>query len=355
MSDVYRITGLMSGSSMDGVDLAFCQFSREKGIWRHQIIHAETTPYPIALRESLQMAHTWPLERIGSLDMELGYYFAERIKEFHASNYIQTDLVSSHGHTILHQPDKGITLQIGNGSIMSRETGLKVIHNFRAEDVAQGGQGAPLVPVGDRWLFGGYDACLNLGGIANISFENWAQERIAYDICPVNMALNWLAGLKGLTYDEGGNLARSGVIDPLLLDQLNQLSYYLMQPPKSMGREWFSEGFLPLLKKTKLNVTDRMATVVEHISFQIARETKLNNLRSILITGGGTMNHYLVKRLKLHTGIDLEIPASEIVHFKEALVFAFLGLLRIRNEINCLASVTGGKRDLSTGEISLPK
>ncbi len=340
---------------MDGVDLACCEFHKEKSGWNFEILTAETLPYPAKLKRDLLDACNWTSINIQALSIQLGKFYAELLTRFHTSHRLNPDLIASHGHTILHEPDKGITFQAGHGGVIADITGIQVVNDFRSEDVAQGGQGAPLVPVGDQLLFGGYDACLNLGGFANISYENREKHRIAYDLCPANMALNWIAGLNGLEFDEGGLIAKQGRIDASLLHRLNQLEYYYSKPPKSLGREWFLEWFLPIIELNSESVNNRMATVVEHIAEQIT--SNLNNVEicSVLVTGGGTLNLTLLERIKKLANAKIETPDVLLIQFKEAVIFAFLGLLRIRSEINCLASVTGGKQDLSTGTIYKPK
>jgi anhydro-N-acetylmuramic acid kinase len=351
MPEVYRVTGLMSGSSLDGVDLACCEFSRESGKWSFQILEAETIPYPPTLKEQLGMATSWDRARILDLDVSLGKFYAKLINEFHTSHGLSPDLVASHGHTILHEPAKGITFQAGHGGTMAEQTGIMVVSDFRSEDVAQGGQGAPLVPVGDQLLFGGYDACLNLGGFANISFENEQNQRIAYDVGPANMVLNWIAGLKGHTYDKDGRLASQGIVHLELLEQINALDFFQLDPPKSMGKEWFTETLLPVIRNTDLDVPDLMATAVEHIAMQLSTAVEDSKACSVLVTGGGALNKTLIERFRIHTGAQIHIPELLLVRFKEALIFALLGLLRKLGEVNCLASVTGGGSDLSTGTI----
>lgn len=355
MSDKYVVTGLMSGSSLDGVDLACCEFHKDQNSWDYKILTAETLPYPPKLKSELLDTCNWTRNKIQSLDIQLGKYYAELLTRFHINHGLNPDLIASHGHTIFHEPDKGITFQAGHGGVIADITGIKVVSDFRSEDVAQGGQGAPLVPVGDQLLFGGYDACLNLGGFANISFENREKSRIAYDLCPANMALNWIAGLNGLEYDDGGLIAKKGRLDASLLHRLNQLEYYHSKPPKSLGREWFVEWFLPIIEKNNESVNNRMATVVEHIAEQITSNLNRDEICSVLVTGGGALNLMLVERIKKLTTAKIEIPDVLLIQFKEAIIFAFLGLLRIQGDINCLASVTGGKQDLSTGTIYKPR
>lgn len=336
---------------MDGVDLALCEFTEADQKWDYRLLAAETQSYNKELLLKLEQACNWERDEIAKLDRELGIFYSGLLNDFHRKNKLIPDYIASHGHTILHEPDRGITLQAGNGRIMAERTGITVINDFRREDVAQGGQGAPLVPVGDRLLFAQFEGCLNLGGFANFSCENKKGERMAYDLCPANMALNWVAGREGKSFDRNGEMARLGKIDPLLLARLNQLEFYSAPPPKSLGREWFLAVFLPVLQESELSTNDLMATVLEHIAIQISTGINAAGIQSILITGGGTLNQTLIERLKHYTTASLVIPEEQLIHYKEALIFALLGLLKIRGEINCLASVTGGKADISAGSI----
>jgi anhydro-N-acetylmuramic acid kinase len=344
----------MSGSSTDGVDLACCEFKLEEMRWNYRILHAETIPYPEILAEKLNRAIHWNQRDLERLDRETGEYYASVLNHFHSIHKLNPDLISSHGHTILHEPARGITLQVGNGRIMADLTGIPVVNDFRKEDVMLGGQGAPLVPVGDSLLFGEYGACLNLGGFANISYEGDSGKRLAFDIGPANLPLNWLAGLVGKPFDHQGLIARSGRVVESLLRDLNSLDYYKTPPPKSLGKEWFIGFFLPLLKRAAGPVPDLMATTVEHLAIQTGRGIVLSGAHSVLVTGGGAFNTTLVEKIRRHAFANLVLPDRMLVEFKEALIFALLGLLRIRRETNCLASVTGGPRDLSAGTIYLP-
>ncbi len=342
----------MSGSSLDGVDLAYCEFTRESGMWGYRIVEAETIPYPAPLKKMLGEAAGWEMERILELDRVLGYHFAGIINDFHSRHRLSPGLIASHGHTVLHDPEKGITFQAGHGRTIADRTGITVVCDFRTGDVAQGGQGAPLAPAGDRLLFGEFGACLNLGGFSNISFEDGG-ERIAYDVGPANLALNWVAGLMGLELDRDGEVARQGTVDDDLLEQLNSLEYYRSAPPKSLGREWFTGMFLPLVRDCGLASADLMATVAEHIAVQLSAAIGFSEAGTVLVTGGGALNKMLIERLRHLSGTEIRIPDIQLVCFKEALIFALLGLLRTFGEINCLASATGGRSDLSTGTIYL--
>ena len=354
MENQYRVTGLMSGSSLDGIDLACCDFIYERERWNFRILEAETFPYPPLLREKLHQAIHWSRPELEKLDKETGAYYAFILNQFHAKHDLNPDLISSHGHTVFHDPSQGITLQIGNGRLMADATGITVVNDFRSEDVALGGQGAPLVPVGDKLLFGEYEACLNLGGFANISYESDHNGRMAFDIGPANIPLNWLAEKAGKPHDHEGSMAREGQVDEPLLQQLNSLEYYRMPPPKSLGREWFRDRFMPILEDSAIQLNDKMATVVEHLAAQIGKGITFSRAGRVMITGGGTFNTYLVDQIRKHTIARMVIPDRITVEFKEALIFALLGLLRIRGEVNCLASVTGGPHDLCAGIIHLP-
>ena len=341
----------MSGSSMDGVDLACCDFIWDGRIWTYKILVAETFPYGSKLLSKLEEACNWNRKEIDELDLELGIYYAELLNTFHSKENLNPDFIASHGHTILHEPDKGITFQAGDGALMSKLTGITVVNDFRSDDVAQGGQGAPLVPLGDSLLFSEYDGCLNLGGFANISCVNSSGDRIAYDLCPANMALNWVASLEGKAYDLDGQMARRGIVNQELLEKLNKLDFYATKAPKSLGREWFLERFLPLIRSGKLSSEDLMSTLVKHISQQISRGINDAGIGSLLVTGGGALNLALTESLKEHTYASLVIPEELLIHYKEALIFALLGVLKIRGEINILSSVTGGRKDISAGTI----
>jgi anhydro-N-acetylmuramic acid kinase len=350
----YKIIGLMSGTSGDGLDMAFCEFDKQEE-WSFTIQTAETVPFPLPLEKSLAQSHLLAGEELTYLDMLFGKWMGKQVKSFCIKHHLTPDAIASHGHTVFHQPVKGFSLQIGNGWGMYQQSGLRVINDFRSLDVVLGGQGAPLVPIGDRLLFGTYDFCLNLGGIANISMET-SKGRIAFDITPFNLLLNLFAKKKGLKYDDKGNLAKAGRIIPDLLAVLNSLEFYQQSGAKSLGREIINSLYLPLLKKYKNAVENVLATLVEHFSIQISKvilQHKPDTPCSLLITGGGANHRFFLKRLDYHCGMGVKIivPEKEIVNFKEAMIFAFLGVLRMRNEINCLSSVTGASRDSSGGTL----
>ncbi|MDR1974247.1 MAG: anhydro-N-acetylmuramic acid kinase [Bacteroidales bacterium] len=348
MQTFFRTIGVMSGTSLDGIDLAYCEFElQQNGKWKFEIKKHETIPYTEIWRKKLKNAPLLSGLDLSLLSVEYGHYTGQCIREFIRSNKLEPHFAAVHGHTVFHQPERKLTLQIGEGSAIAAQSGLPVITNFRTLDVALGGQGAPLVPIGDILLFSEYDYCLNLGGIANISSSS---SRIAFDICPCNMALNFLAEQQGQDYDKDGEIARKGTVQPNLLAKMNALEYYDKKPPKSLGIEWFEKKFKPLLT-SGATTEDLLATTIEHIAIQIAANSSNGKM---LITGGGALNKFLMERIEHQTSANV-VPAPEnIINYKEALIFAFLGVLRLQQQTNTLASVTGATKDSTGGSIYLP-
>jgi anhydro-N-acetylmuramic acid kinase len=340
----------MSGTSLDGVDIACCEFSRDDNRWTYKITCAETIPYTLQWKNKLSGLDSGSSLDYVTADVEYGHLLGRLTRDFIERNHLVPDFIASHGHTIFHQPGKKITSQIGRGSAIAAETGLRVVCDFRTLDVALGGQGAPLVPVGDALLFNEFDFCLNIGGFANISYQS-ANQRIAYDVCPANIVMNQLALQAGCEYDPDGMLAASGTMNQRLLETLNALSYYTLAVPKSLGREWVVQHIFPLLKKSDLSPNDLLATFCEHIAMQVAAASGTNKKAKLFITGGGAFNRFLADRIRHHATPEIIIPDANTINFKEALIFAFLGILRWRNEINCLQSVTGASKDSSGGAI----
>lgn len=352
-SKKYCAIGVMSGTSLDGLDLVCCNFSIDEGKWNFEVLATEEMMYDAYWKSKLSNAFYQSEKEIQEFDLEYGVFLGDSIKVFIKKFNLKPDLIASHGHTIFHRPEEGYTLQIGNGNSIAKITGILTINNFREEDVKKGGQGAPLVPVGDKMLFSDFDSCLNIGGIANISFDQKGI-RYAYDVCPANQPLNILAEKIGFSFDPEGANARSGTIIPELLEQLNQLGYYKQAFPKSLGREWVETEFLPLLYKSNYETISLLRTVTEHIAFQIACAANNHKKGKMLITGGGAKNKFLIDRIKDLCKHDIILPSKEIIDFKEAIVFAFLGVLKHRGEINCLASVTGAAEDSSAGDLYFP-
>lgn len=355
--------GLMSGSSLDGLDIALVKFAivtPATDKYTFEILHATTLPYPDEWKTKLSEAFHKHPEELEQLDKDYGRYLGEQVLAFAQKHHAMPDFVASHGHTIFHKPEEHYTLQIGNGQELAKACGLTVINDFRTEDVSKGGQGAPLVPIGDKLLFDDYEFCLNIGGIANISYDEEGK-RIAYDLCIANQALNYLANMNGLDFDRDGELARNGNVDHALLKKLNNSPFFLQLPPKSMGREYFETYQKELFDcettglqgcgAQSLSISDMLATFVEHIALQIALPISFMPKGKILVTGGGARNKFLMERLQARTKHEVVIPDTMTIDYKEALVFAFLGLLRMEGKTNVLASVTGAESDSCSGRI----
>ena len=345
----YFVVGVMSGTSLDGIDLAYIHFKKE-GNWSYKIICAETVAYNVKWETKLREAVGYSTSQLEDLNILYTQLLSEVINSFVEKNQLKNiDAVCSHGHTILHQPENKLTLQIGNLAALAQLINQNVVCDFRVQDVLLGGQGAPLVPIGDQLLFSDYTYCVNLGGFSNIS-TTLNNERVAYDICPVNIVLNHYIQKTGVSYDDKGILASSGEVNQLLLEKLNDLKFYKESAPKSLGLEWVKSMIFPLIDACQLSVKDVLRTFVEHIAIQIG-SVLTKNKSTVLVTGGGVYNLFLMERIMLHSNSQIVIPDPELIENKEALIFGFLGVLRLRNEVNVLASVTGAEKDHSSGKI----
>ena len=344
----YSAIGLMSGTSLDGLDICHVKFSKSEN-WNFEILAAETISYEENWKLKLQNAPQLSAEDLLALDKEFGFFLGEKTQEFILKqNISELDVIASHGHTVFHQPHRKFTLQIGDGRAIKIITNKTVVYDFRSQDVLMGGNGAPLVPIGDELLFSESDACLNLGGFSNISLKK-NEERIAFDISPVNVVLNFFAEKIGKNYDENGDFAKNGNINLAILEQLNALDFYKKQHPKSLGIEFVNAEIFPLLNnETPENV---LATFTEHIAIQISKVFNENQLKKVLVTGGGAFNAYLIEKLNEKTTSEIIIPDEKIINFKEALIFALMGVLRLNNEVNVLCSATGSSANHSSGII----
>ncbi len=348
-----RIISCMSGTSLDGLDIAFCEFSSSNHNIEYKILNSKTIDYSKEWKSRFESATELSGLDLSILDHEFGVLTGNYINQFIQENNItDIDFIASHGHTIFHQPERQFTLQIGNGVKIASLTNIPVINDFRSLDVSLNGQGAPLVPVGDKLLFRGYDYCLNLGGFSNVSYQ-YKDTRIAFDISPVNIVLNHFAEKLGLAYDNAGNLGRKGKVIDALLEQLNQLDYYSSAHPKSLGKEWISKTFLPIIYEKEYPIYNILRTIYEHISFQIGRILSSPNSRT-LVTGGGVFNSFLMELIEKKSTSEIVIPSPEIINYKEALIFGLLAYLRAENKTNILKSVTGASRDSCSGNIIYP-
>lgn len=352
----FRIIGLMSGTSLDGLDLADVEFFQSgNGAWDFELIHSETVDYTDSFKEKLSKATLLSGEQLSRLSVELGRYYGHEVLKFFQKYNIdknQITAIASHGQTIFHQPERGFTLQIGNGPELTAITGIQSVVDFRTKDVSLGGNGAPLVPVADDYLFSHLaESFLNIGGFANISFKK--SDWFSFDICPANIVLNDIMKYFNKPYDDNGDIGRKSEINQDLFEKLNNIDYYNQVGPKSLGWEWVEKMISPILN-TEQDKFVQLGTYYQHIAFQISKSLENHNLKSVLITGGGAFNSFLIESIKKQYSGEVKIPSKEIIAFKEAIAFAFLGLLRMNNEINVYASVTGAKKNSCSGVIFTP-
>ena len=350
MKQHYKVLGIMSGTSLDGLDLCLVEFNQKGKQWKYEIVACETISYTKKWTAHLTNATKFSSAKLCQLDHEYGKLIGREVKAFLKKNHQEVDLIASHGHTVYHQPKKGFTLQIGNGAAIAAETNCVIVSDFRSQDVALGGQGAPLVPLGDRDLFMQHEACLNIGGITNVSFQSNGK-RIALDIAPSNLILNKLSEtFFSLTYDKDGELSRKGVLRQNLIEQLDSWPYYRQPHPKSLGQEDIFPAFFNLLNSDQYSPIDLMHTFCKHWGKQVSKLLLKEGVSdNVLITGGGAKNKFLLECLD--PKINYHLPEENLIDFKEALIFAYLGLKRSLNEINVLSSVTGATQDHSAGAI----
>lgn len=331
----------MSGTSCDGLDIAYCSFIRENGIWSFKLLNFHSVNYNEELKQKLYESYNYSATQLKKLDVDLGNYCGEEVNKFISKNEINKndiDFIASHGHTIFHNPTEGYTLQIGNGNNIKAKTGITTIFDFRSMDVAHGGQGAPLVPIGDELLFSEYDYCINIGGIANTSFKENGT-RNAFDICFANMALNPLANQLNLPYDDGGEIAKKSQINTKMLDELMQVNFDNL----SLSTETYLSHIKPIVDAYKDSIENKIATLTEYTAQKIAQS--ITSRFKVLLTGGGALNTHLVNRITELTSANIVVPSKKIIEFKEAIIFGFLGVLKMKNIANCLSSITGASRD----------
>lgn len=390
-NEIFHAIGLMSGSSLDGLDICYVRFmvngqlplingneqtDNESLSFSYLILKADCIEYSNEFRARLRNASDLSAFEFAKLHTELGKYFGELTNNFMLKYKIDNlDFICSHGQTIFHQPTLGFTSQIGCGAQIAAQTNCKVICDLRTSDVAYGGQGAPIVPVAEKYLFPDYKIFLNIGGIANIAFHKSESDNesesvkkiIAYDVCAANTVLNYLAKQKDLDYDDDGKLAESGTVIQSLLIELNEIDFCKQATPKSLGSEHIYEDWIPLFDKYDDSIEDKLATAVEHIAMQV-NQSIVNSQWSIenknyrpssidhrlLVSGGGALNTFLVERIQQHSKIKAVVPDTLTIQYKEALAMAFIGLLRILEIPNCLASVTGAQKDVIGGAVYLP-
>lgn len=358
---LYRVIGIMSGSSLDGLDIAFAEFEESRGKWSFEIKAAACKPYTDEWLQRLQSAVNLSAYDYLLLHTQYGKYIGEQVNKFieEFNLHHQVQLIASHGHTTFHAPAFGMTAQLGDGAAIAAATEINVVSELRALDVAFGGQGAPIVPIGEKLLFKDYLFYLNLGGIANLSYKS-SDDYIAFDVCAANRVLNMLAAIEGKKYDEGGSMAASGKLYTPLLTRLNALPYYSLDHPKSLGNQFGTDTVFPLIQAFDIANADKLRTYTEHIVMQIVYSIhKLfanNDIKNtkLLITGGGAFNTFLVKRLAevlQSLQIEIVVPDDTIINYKESLIMGLIGVLRWREEYNVLQSVTGARRSSIGGAV----
>jgi len=359
--NTYKVIGLMSGTSMDGLDIACCHISEGSGKWSFNIVQAETIPYPVKWKLRLEQLVLQNAVTYLKTHAFLGHYFGTEVKAFIERHQLdgQIDFIASHGQTVFHQPENRFTSQIGDGAAIAAITGYPVICDFRSIDVALGGQGTPITPIADKLFFPEYKYLLNMGGISNLTCHI-GEKYIAFDVTPVNLILNRLAKNAGREYDEDGNMARSGSLNQHLLDELNSSWYYEKDYPKSMSGGWVSKVMVPVVSHHAIPNEDKLRTLCEHIAIQLGKAFKrvmdkegvnISKVDKMLVTGGGALNKFLIERITEKVPVTVVVPDEQIVHFKEALMIGLMGVLRYRNEINCFSTVTGAERDNIGGTI----
>lgn len=353
---VYHVIGLMSGSSLDGLDIAFVQLTEQRGKWSFEILKAECLPYDAVWTGRLRSAAQQAVPDYLKLHTAYGHWLGEQVTGFIERHSLahKVHFVASHGHTVFHDPESRTTAQLGDGAALAAQTGLPVIADLRALDVALGGQGAPIVPIGDRLLFPGYNYLLNLGGIANLTVQG--ESPLAFDLCPANAVLNVLAQREGRAYDDGGGLAAAGTLLGDTLTRLNGQAYFDAPPPKSLSNEAAQALGFPALLESPHPTADLLHTFSEHVAMQVAAAVARwgTGGGELLVTGGGAFNTHLVQRIEAALEplqVTVTVPDAALVKFKEALVMALIGTLRWREEANVLSSITGASRSSVGGAL----
>lgn len=336
----------MSGTSLDGLDIAYCTFEKKEN-WHFDVIDTQNVSFDDDLKQDLKISSRLSAIEFVELHKKFAKFSGKAVNNFLAGR--EVDFIASHGHTSIHLPNKNVNFQLGDGATLAATTNKAVVCDFRSLDIALNGQGAPLVPVGDKFLFPGYDTFLNIGGFANATFLK--EKIIAYDISPANFVLNYYSRKKGFEYDKDGEFGRNGKVNTEILKELEKLSYYSEKPPKSLADHWVYSTFLKKIENNFGNFDSIFGTIYEHISNRIAAELNKNNSKKVLVSGGGAYNKYLLELITRKTSANLIIPDKTIIEYKEAIVFAFLGVLRWIKQPNCLSLVTGAKFDNIGGAI----
>lgn len=351
------VCGVMSGSSLDGLDLAICNFDFDSSTEQIAWSFAKTSAIdiPNAIRDELRNSYHTSAADIYGIEQRFTQFCGNAIHSFLKDTSV--DFIGFHGHTVFHEPAQDYTVQIGNCHHLAQQLKIPVVGHFRYKDIALGGQGAPIAPIVEKYLLNDYDAFVNLGGITNISIHD-GHHITAYDITVCNQALNHLSQQIGKEYDDRGKIAATGIVDNSLLNELGNLEFLKQKAPKSLSNTWVLSEVIPILDRSDSTIPDKMKTVVEHICLEIARSCDgINRLRTLLVSGGGVHNDYMINTLQAKLAsqnISVQKPRAKLADYKEALLMALMAYLRVNEIPNCLASVTGAERDNCGGVIYNP-
>lgn len=336
----------MSGSSLDGLDIAIATFASRD---TYDVVFNKHCALPSQLASELNKAASYNIKDYLELESKFTDFIAKELQNI-TNQYQDINLIAIHGHTVHHDPDSGYSCQMVNAGRLASLTGLDVLADFRNQDIGLGGQGAPLAPIVEH-LLGSQAAYLNLGGIANISLHK-SGSIVGYDVSPCNQLFNHFAKLNGLEYDDKGLLGRKGAIDQNLLNQWSALPYFQVDAPKSMDNQWLVHNFISTLEDDKSE--DQCHTAYQFVSHQIAKSV-INNLSEgdrVMCTGGGSYNDYLIQLIQdkiKSKSIQLVFPPKELIDYKEAILMSYMGYLYLNNKPNTLSSVTGASRSASVG------
>lgn len=352
---VYYVIGTMSGSSIDGLDIAYCRIEEIGGKWSYEIEQASCVEFDDVWKQNLTNITSVSAKELLLTHTEFGHWMGKTIHQFIEENNLahKVHLIASHGHTVFHEPALGMTFQMGDGASIAAETQLPVVSDLRNMDIALGGQGAPIVPIGDQLFWSDYNYFLNIGGISNLTIKT-NDKYVAFDVCPANRILNLLANEIGMAYDKEGIEASKGIINEDLLNELNDLDYYKQSYPKSLSNEFGLDVVYAIIQKYNITNQDKLRTVCEHIAYQIANSISASVPPKMMVTGGGAFNTFLMKLIseKAHLkNVEVVIPDEKLIQYKEALVMALIGTLRWREENNVLSSVTGATRSSVGGAL----
>ena len=346
MNEISAI-GVMSGSSLDGLDICYCDYKYAESKWQFQNLKGETIPFPKDIYSQLINVGDFSGRKLTELDVRLGIWIGQMIRAFCRRHQYQPHVIGSHGHTVFHDPKGGYSIQIGSGQAIASFAKIPTINDFRSKDVLLGGTGAPLVPIGDKHLFSDYDVCINLGGIANLTINCEGATR-AFDVVPCNQILNKIANRMGLAFDEDGKMASSGGVLKSWYGSLRTPYFYQKKGPKSISNEWVEQEVLSKLPKQE-NPQDLAFTFCKFVGDQIAESLSETVFNTVLLSGGGVHNKTLIRAIERALGVKVVIPKTEIINFKEALIFSFMAVLKLRKEVNVLKSVTGALKNSSSG------